>query len=258
MKKITAMIMLVIMIILVFCSCSKSDKIAIVNSEISASGDGTAVKFTVTNNTGEAISGLMIDVEAYDENSKLIKSDKAEYPLQVENGASATLSIKSTSKCKSAKAISYSYKKANGKQESGSFKANNTVQFVVTTTSDGKIRTRQDLAEKLLADIKTFFLKNKYYTDGEYNAETNQLMVAAYCDLPYKACKLSYQNNPQQWDELATNMAQMSKTCLEEFKSYGFNDVQINIAMMSSDDMPVVSVVDGEVDITPAEDNESM
>lgn len=244
MKKTVCAFLIFILIFL--CGCSSSGKISVTNCEIVISGDEKVSKFTVLNNTGKTVSDFCLEVVMLDSQGESTDTVQAEYPIDIKAGQSATVSAKSKSDYNTAKAVSCTYT-AGGKQEHIGFKNEYIAQQQGKSNSGGSIKTRADVAEEMIQDVKFQFLKKKYMTDGTYDPEKKQLMIASYCDLTLNECKASYKINPDQWDELAQSMSSMCQTCVDEFKSYGFDDVHVSLGFMTKDDQIAVSVTDGEI-----------
>ena len=236
-----------ILLMLCFYGCSAGEKIEITNSEIVSASAAQNIKFTVRNNLKTTLKELTLNAVLLDADGNEIESCRAEYPIEVKSGESATLSIKSEKSFDTAKAVSCSYIDADGGQVTYKFKKEYIAVHEDTTTAEKLIRTRADLAEEIIQDVKFQFLKKKYATDGAYDAEKNQLMIATYCDLTLNECIASYRINPDQWDELAQSITTMSQTCVDEFADYGFDDVHVSIGFMSKDEQIVLSATDGEI-----------
>lgn len=243
------MCILLVFLILLTCGCDSFQKIKITKAEISSAGSQKVIKFTALNNTEKSISEFTLDIVLIDSQGEEIKTMQVSYPIEIGPGQSATLSAQSDDDVVSAKASACRYKNSAGKEITLTFKNGYIAEYNPESTKQesGTIKTREEAAEIIIKDVKLQFLKKKYMTDGTYDPEKKQLMIASYCDLTLKECKASYSINTNDWDELSQSIASMSQTCLDEFKSYGFDDVHVSIGFMSKDDQIVISATDGEI-----------
>ena len=229
------------------CGCAGTEKLSVTNCEIVFSGEEKVSKFTVENNTGKTISNLTVLIKMFDSAGKETDSAEAGYPINVKSGESATVTAKSGRDYDYSKAVSCTYTLEGEAEKTLVFKKEYTARYENKTEGPGSIKTRADVAEEMIQDVKIQFLKKKYMTDGSYDPEKKQLMIASYCDMTLKECKASYQINPDQWDELSQSMASMCQTCVDEFKSYGFDDVHVSLGFMSKDEEIIISATDGEI-----------
>ena len=243
------MCILLVFLILLTCGCASFQKIKITNAEISSTGSHKVIKFTAINNTKKSISDFTLDIDLIDSQGEEIKTTQVSYPIEIGPGQGATLSTQSDDDVVSARAAACHYKNSSGKEIDLTFKQLYIAEYNPKDTKQesGTIKTREEAAEIIIKDVKLQFLKKKYMTDGTYDPEKKQLMIASYCDLTLNECKASFAVNPDEWNELSQSIASMSETCLDEFKSYGFDDVHVSIGFMSKDDKIVISAADGEI-----------
>lgn len=244
---------LLVFAILSLCGCSSKADIEVTGCEIVSAGDAYNVKFTLLNNTDHTIKGLGITVSLMDDSGAETEKAQSSYPIAVSPKGSATLTVKGKKGIAKAKALSYSYTIENGETVSADFKKDHVAEISEVKTAQNVIKTRAEVADELIQDIKYQFLKKQYLTDGTYDEEKKQLIIASYCDLSLSECKASYRMSPDQWNELSQSISQMSSTCIDEFKSNGFDDVHVSIGFMSNDDQIIISATDGEIVDTLAE-----
>lgn len=227
-------------------SCSQGGSIDITGTELTQSANGTNVKFTVRNNTGETIDKLKITVETYD-GEKKTDTVELSYSLTVAAGDSATLGKSLPFECKKCVATDYSYVNDSGDTVSGSFDGGNEAIFSQKTEGKKNISTRAQLAEVMIDDIKKQFLSQGFSSDGNYDSDKKQLVIVSYAKSSYETSLLLYKKSPESWDDMADSIAKMSATCLAEFERYGFKDVQVSVGVMSTDDKIILSATNGEI-----------
>lgn len=247
MKKIISAVLTAIILCIILSGCTER-RLEVSDGEIAVKNEKYAVSFTVVNNTGKTITDLSIEVQTYLKNDKKSDSGRAVYPIAVENGAEATLSLITEKECVSARALSYSYKTGSGKEKSGEFK---TAAVAYMKEKSGEAKTRQQLADKIIRDVKNQFLIKGSYSTGSYDAEEKRLVIVSRYTQDFDTCCALYEKEPSMWDSLADGIVSMSKTCLEEFQENGFSDVIVNVGVMSSDEKLLFSATDGELVQTP-------
>ncbi len=238
--------LIIALVTLVSCSENKSG-IEIKSCELYKTLNGMNAKFEVINNEPGTIDNLSLEVETYVD-SQAKESLAAEYSLYIESGDTATVTLTLPYECEKAVAVSYSYQTADGETLSGDFENKATAVMKETTTSAKKeIKTREDLAEVLLEDVKHQFMLQSYEANGYYDNQKKQFVIAAYATQTYADCSYSYSIEPLPFRNLSDSIAQMSQTCYEEFQNYGFADVQVSIGFMSSDEKIMISATNGEI-----------
>ncbi len=221
--------------------------LTVTGGEIAAAADGRTVRFTVRNDTGGEVRDLTLTVELLGKDGAVLEQKTAAYPTAVPPAENATVTCKSEQRVSGAQVTAFAYKTEAGKSIEKTLDKPVRAKTAVTTTTDGVIRTRAALAERLIDDVNAQFRKKGYTAQGSYDAEKKQLILASYYGLPAEACRTSYRYDPAPWDTLAESMASMSKTCMEEFQRYGFSDVHTVIGLLSSDEQLLISAADGEI-----------
>lgn len=241
---------LIILILLGFSSCADTEKITPVSGDIIETEDGFIVSFTVKNDTGKAVENLTLNIETYSDSGTLCEKGEAVYPISAESGAKATLTFKAKKKCTQAKAFSYSFTDEKGKEKSGEFTENFTA--AIKEKTDGEIRTREQLAERIIRDIKTQFLAKGDYAFGKYDSEKKELLIVSRYNQDYDTCVEMYEKEPDVWKSIEDGIVSMSLSCLEDFEEYNFEDVKVNIGVISKDEQILFMATDGEIVRTPS------
>lgn len=246
MKKIISIVFL-ICIIFSFASCSTVQPVTVSSCELYETSSGVNGKFVILNSSNDTLSDLKAVVCGYDKNQKEIVTKDASYSLEIKPEEEATVTVELTKECESAKIISYSFVTSDGKEKSGEFSENNVAVFPPVTTENKKISTRAQLAEILIEDIEHQFMLQAFESHGYYDEEKNQLVIASYITKTYDECYYAYSLDNTVYDSLADSVVNMSKNCYEEFQSYNFNDVQVSIGFLSSDERIMISATNGEL-----------
>lgn len=249
MKKIVSSF-LMLFIMLSFSSCAGKKQITPVSGEIIESDGSYNISFTVRNDMGKAVKNLTVSVELYSDGGKLSEKGEANYPIAVESGANATLTFRTEKKCTQAKAVLYSYTNENGRKNNGKFSKDFTA--LVKEKSDGEIRTREQLAERIIRDIKSQFLAKGSYAVGSYDSEKKELLIVSRYERDYDTCAELYDREPDIWKSVEDGIVSMSLSCLDDFKEHNFEDVKVNIGIMSDDEQIIFMATDGELVRTPA------
>ncbi len=241
---------LIILILLSFSSCAGKEQITPVSGDIIEAEDGFIVSFTVKNDTGKAVKNLTLNIETYSDGSTLCEKGEAVYPISAESGAKATLTFKAKKECTQAKALSYSFTDEKGEEKSGEF-AEDFIA-VIKEKDDGEIRTREQLAERIIRDIKSQFLANGSYALGKYDSENKELLIVSKYEQDYDTCAELYEREPDMWKGIEDGIVSMSLSCIEDFKEYNFEDVKVNIGVISKDEQILFMATDGEIVRTPS------
>ena len=249
MKKIIS-VFLVTFILLSFSSCATKKQLTPVSGEIMKSGENSSICFTVRNETAGVIKNLTLFIEAYSDSGSSGESGKAVYPIAVESGANATLTFKTDKNCIRAKAVSYSFTDEKGEEKSGGFSEDFTA--LIKEKSGGDIKTREQLAERIIRDIKSQFLAKGSYAVGSYDSEKNELYIVSKYPQNYDTCLELYEREPDMWKSIEDGIVSMSLSCLDDFKEYNFEDVKVNIGVMSEDEQILFMAADGELVRTPS------
>lgn len=241
---------LIIFILLSFSSCAGKAQITPVSGEIIESDGGFSISFTVKNDTGKTVKNLTLNIETYSDGGTLCEKGEAVYPISAENGANATPVFKTEKKCVQAKAVSYSFTDEKGKEKSGEFAEDFTA--VIKEKDDGEIRTREQLAERIIRDIKSQFLTSGSYAFGEYDTEKKELLIVSKYEQDYDTCAELYEREPDMWKSIEDGIVSMNLSCLDDFKEYNFEDVKVNIGVISKDEQILFMATDGEIVRTPS------
>lgn len=249
MKKIISAF-LMLFVLLSFSSCSGKKTIVPVSGEIIESEGSFSVNFTVRNDTGGDVKNLTVFIETYSDGETLCEKGEAVYPIAVQDGANATLTFKTEKKCTQARAVSYSFADEKGSEKSGEF--SETFTAVIKEKSDGDIKTREQLAERIIRDVKSQFLANGTYAFGKYDSEKKELLIVSRYDKDYDFCVELYESEPDMWKSIEDGIVSMSLTCLDDFKLYNFEDVKVNIGVISKDEEILFMAADGEIVRTPS------
>lgn len=245
MRRITAAVFAAIIIYFSFSGCGKQDGIEFVSGEIVPSENESAVSFTFLNNTGRTIYSFSAVIRIFTDKDTVCDEQGAVYPIEIENGAKATLTVKTDKECTSAKAVSYSYKTENKTEKSGELSDEFTAY--IKKDSSSSIMTREQLAEKIIRDVNSQFLKKGSLSTGSYDADKKRLVIVSKYKEKYEACLDSYERNPDMWTELVDGIIQMSRTCQDEFKSNNFDDVDVSVGIISRDEEIMFSATNGEL-----------
>lgn len=243
MKRLASVIMIAFVIAFSFSGCSKK-RIDPVKGEIRKNGDKFSVSFTVRNSTGEKIDGLTLKIKTFTESGEEADSGEAAYPIEIEDGAEATLTFSTDKECSSAQAVSYSYKTSGVKTVQGEF---SDFKAAVAADKVEDALTREALAEEIIRDVRNQFLAKDTYSHGTYDAEKKHLIIVSDYKQSYDVCLALYEKDPDIWKSLTDGIISMSETCLEEFRNNNFDDVSVSIGVMSSDEEIMFSATNGEL-----------
>lgn len=243
-KKIFSVLIIMALMCSLFYGCSSKKTIEPVSGEIKVNDKNCTVSFTVKNNTGKSISSLSGFISAFSKDKTVVKTDEVKYPIEVQNGDNATLTFIVES-CAYARLDFCTFKSENGDEKRADFKED----FVAypKEKSGETIKTREDVAKKMIRDVKTHFLKQGSFSDGEYNSDKKSLIIVSTYDMNADTCVSLYQKEPDMWKSLEEGIVSMSQTCLDEFKANNFDDVTVNIGVMSNDDELLFSATDGQL-----------
>ncbi len=242
---------LIIMAIICSCfyGCGVAKSIEPVSGEIIVNDKNCTVNFTVKNNTGKNISSLSGFVSAFSKDKIVVKTDEVVYPIEVKNGANATFSFNVES-CAYARLDFCTFKDENGDEKRVDFKED----FIAfpKVSSDNTIKTREELAEKIIRDVKSKFLAQGSFSEGNYNPDKKQLVIVSTYERDADTCISLYQKEPDMWKSLEDGIVSMSQTCLDQFKENNFDDVSVSIGVMSKDEELLFSATDGQLVKTPS------
>lgn len=243
-KRFIAAVLPAFIMCFIFSGCSKKS-VEPVRGEILKTGNGYSVSFIVKNSTGGTVSGLSIKIRTFSEGGKEADSGEAAYPIEISDGAEATLTFETEKKCTSAEAVSCTYKDESGRECTAGFDGTLKAELKEKAVSD--VLTREALAENIIRDIKSRFLAEGTYSYGEYDAEKNHLIIVSRYTQSYDVCLALYEKEPDMWTSLADGIVSMSETCLEEFRDNNFDDVSVSVGVMSSDEEMMFSATDGQL-----------
>lgn len=249
MKKIVSVFM-IIFILLSFASCGGKKQIVPVGGEIIESGGSFNISFTVRNETGGAVKNLTLNIGTYYGDNSLCENGMAVYPIDVENGVNATLTFKTDKKCAAAKVVSYSFTDEKGKEKSGTFSEDFTA--LIKEKSDGSIKTREQLAQRIIRDVKSQFLAKGSFAVGSYDDDKKELVIVSKYEQDYDTCVELYEREPDMWKSIEDGIVSMNLSCLDDFKEYNFEDVKVNIGVISKDEQILFMATDGEIVRTPS------
>ncbi len=245
MKRVTAAVFAVIIICLSFAGCEKKSGIEFAGGEIVPEKEGNTANITVLNSTGGTVYSLSALIRTFSDKGAVSDEKEAVYPIEIENGDKATLSIKTDKECVSAQAVSYRYKTESGAEKSGEFSDEFTVY--VKKSAQSSIKTREQLAKDIIRDINNQFLKKGSLSTGRYDSDKKHLVIVSKYKDDYETCVDSYKHEPEMWNELADGIVQMSQTCCDEFKNNNFDDVNVSVGIISSDEEILFSATNGEL-----------
>ncbi len=244
MKSLIKISSVLILILLLLTSCSDNGYIEISSSELYSTDKATVAKFEIKNCEKSEIENLSITVEAFDKSGNSLGELSAVYSLPVEPEAVATLSVAVDEKSEKAVAVTYEYT-VNGENKKGSFENVPDATQASITEADFNYETRGELADALIKDIKRQFMLQKFEAHGYYDSENNTLVIAAYTSKSYNECVYENSIDSSGYVALAESIATMSQTCLDEFEFHNFNDVQVSVGLLSSDEEILISATNG-------------
>lgn len=244
-KRLLSAVTVLVILCLSFAGCGKQGSISFSSGEIVKGKDNSTVNFVLVNETGKTIESLSVVVRTFSDNNKKEDEKEVVYPIEVENGMKATISMKTKKECVSAKAVSYKYKTSNGAEKSGSFGDEFTAY--VKKASSSSIKTREQLAEKIIRDVNNQFLKGGSLSTGSYDEQKKRLVIVSKYKDKYNTCLSAYEENPDAWQGLVDGIVSMSKTCHEEFVNNKFDDVSVSVGIISKDEELMFSATDGEL-----------
>lgn len=247
MKRIISAVIAVIIACLCFSGCGKESLIEPVSGEIIENEKSYTVNFVIANKTGGKIEELSATIITYSNNDNVADEKEVVYPLAVEDGKNATLSLNTEKKCLSAKVTAYSYKTENGKTVNGKFD-NDFVAYVKKNSTSEK--TRERLADDMIREIKNQFLEKGFMATGVYDTEKKELTIVSKYSKDYDVCAALYEQEPDMWKSLEDGIVQMSQTCYDEFKDNNFDDVSVNVGVVSNDEELMFSATNGNLKIT--------
>ncbi len=244
-KRLFCVIASAAMLCLMLCSCGKAEKPEITGGEIAVSGGEYTVSFTVLNKTGGNVSEFTLGVKAFGNGGRQSDEGEASYPIEIKNGASATVVYKTKNECTSATAVWYSYKTDGGSEVKGEFDGDFTAYLKSET--DNSIATREQLAEDIIRNVRDTFLKKGTYSTGSYDSANKHLIIVSRYTDDYDTCAQAYAKNPDAWKELSDGVVSMSESCLETFRNENFDDVNVTVGVMSDDEQIMFSATNGEL-----------
>lgn len=233
------------MLCLTLCGCGKVRKPEITDGEIIAGKGEYSVSFTVSNKTGGTVSGLTVEVKTYGKGGAAADEGEAVYPIDVENGSSATVVFKTDKACESAEAVRYSYRNESGDEIKGEFDGDFRAYVKKATGND--IATREQLADEIIREVRDSFLKKGTYSTGSYDSDRKQLVIVSRYEDDYDTCLRAYKENPDAWKPLSDGVVSMSQTYLERFQDENFDDVTVAVGVMSDDEQIMFSATDGSL-----------
>ena len=102
-----------------------------------------------------------------------------------------------------------------------------------------------------IRDVKSQFLADGTYAVGNYNTEKKELYIVTRYMQDYDTCMSLYEKDPDIWKDVEDGIVSMSLSCLEDFKDYNFEDVKVNIGVMSEDEQILFMATDGQIVRTP-------
>lgn len=251
MKRFISAITAVIFICLCFSSCGKQNLLEPVSGEIIKNEENYIVKFVVANKTGGKIESLSAVITICSGKNTVAEEKEIEYPLAVENGKNATISTTTEKDCTSAKITSYSYKTEKGKTVQGEFEKD-CIAYIKSKTS--QVKTRDQVAEDMIREIKSQFLEEGFMATGSYNSEKKQLVIVSKYTESYDVCVELYEREPDMWESLEDGIVSMSQACYNEFADNGFEDITANVGVVSSDEELLFSATNGTLVTTPGSD----
>lgn len=243
-KKIFSVLIIMALVCSLFYGCNGKKTIESVSGEIIVNDKNCTVSFTVKNNTGKNISSLSGFISVYSKDKIVVKTDEVKYPIEVKNGDNATLTLNVES-CASARLDFCTFKGENGDEKRVDFKE----KFVVypKEKSEETIKTREEVAEKIIRDVKSHFLAQGSFSEGHYNPDKKSLVIVSTYDMDADTCITLYQKEPDMWKSLEDGIVSMSQSCLDDFKANNFDDVTVNVGVMSKDEELLFSATDGQL-----------
>ncbi len=245
MKKVICLL-LVFGLVFSLSSCSPGNPLSISSCELYETSTGLNGKFIILNSGKNTVKNLTVTICGYDENGKELITQSASYSLDIKEKEEATVTVALDPECESASAVSYSYQAPDGKSVKGEFSQNKAV-LIQKTTEVTEIKTRAQLAEVLIEDVEHQFMLQAFEAHGYYDEEKKQLIIASYITKTYDECYYAYTLDNTAYDSLEESVTKMSLTCYEEFQKYKFNDVEVSVGFLSSDEKIMISATNGKL-----------
>lgn len=246
MKRLVSVVLLLALLAASMCACGKKKgSVDTLSGEITVSDGKYNISFTLQNNTGETVSELSALIRAFSSDGKQSDEKNVTYPIEVENGQRATFSFSTEKECEIAKAVSCTYKNAQGETVSAELSQEITAQLRSETAE--KPVTRETVANDIIREINNQFLKKGTPSTGSYDPDRKQLMIISRYSELYDDCLIAYSQDPTVWNSMTDGIVSMSLYCLEKLEDNGFTDVDVGVAIASLDDEIMFSATNGEL-----------